>query len=61
MGASNTAIRAVLYQCDNKGEHWVIVYLQGGEKNYFTAEKEIQPMVYAVNKCHYYVFIRSAF
>ena len=59
--ASDTAIGAVLHQRDTTGEHCVISYvnhrptLKGAKKNYFTSEKEILAVIYALNKFRYYL------
>lgn len=58
--ASDLAVGSVLYQRRNNGEHYVIAYanrtLKEAEKNYFTTEKEILAIVYALTKFRYYLY-----
>lgn len=57
--ASDIAIGGVLYQRDEHNEHRPIAYvnrtLRGAEKNYFTSEKEVLAVVYALTKLRYYL------
>lgn len=57
--ASDGAVGAVLYQRNKLNELKVIAYvnrtLKGAERNYFTSEKEILAIVYALSKLRYYL------
>lgn len=57
--ATDVAIGGVLYQRTSVGEHKVRAFvnriLKVAERNYFTSEKGILAMVYALNKFRYYL------